>query len=723
MNRHLNRHLFSAAFVAGLIGLVWVAFGFIDSSLLALAMTAVIAAFYGMGALELRQFRLATASLEAALNAIPEPLPELGAWLNRIHPSLQNAVRLRLEGGRSALPGPALTPYLVGLLVMLGMLGTFLGMVVTLKGAVFALEKTTDLQAMRAALAVPVKGLGLAFGTSVAGVIASAMLGLMSSFSRRERLQAAQLLDTRIATSLRPHSLAYQREESFRAQQLQAQAWPQLLERMQAMMAQMDSMGQQLNQRLLGNQEEFHRQAHSAYTGLARSVEQSLKDNLQQSAQAAGDSLKPVLEATMNSLAREAAQLQERSAAQAQAQLDALATRLAESTRAAMDAMQAAQHQQQDANGQLLAGLDGALQGFNHGFQQRAQQLIETMDQRWSSQQELQLERERQQQQAWTDSLQSIATALGEQWQHSGQQTLAQQQALAAHMLETVKALEAEARSGQAQTLAQTQAVLAQAEDLLRQRIASEAQWMEQHRTRMEQLAAMLQSELGALRSAEAERGDAAVARLGELQAALASHLTTLGTALEEPITRLIHAASEAPRAAAEVIAQLRQEISRSVARDNEVLDERSRILSTLNGLLDAINQASQEQRGVIETLVSQAAGTLQASNQAFAERIEKDSDKLDQAIAQVGGSAIEVASLSEAFGVAVQSYGAANDKLIDNLARIEAAVDKSLARSDEQLAYYLAQAREIIDLSMSSQKEFVEELRRLPVRSAEEAR
>ena len=47
---------------------------------------------------------------------------------------------------------PALAPYLVGLLVLLGMLGTFLGMVVTFKGAVFALEGSTDLQAIRSNL-------------------------------------------------------------------------------------------------------------------------------------------------------------------------------------------------------------------------------------------------------------------------------------------------------------------------------------------------------------------------------------------------------------------------------------------------------------------------------------------------------------------------------------------------------------------------------------------
>ena len=48
-----------------------------------------------------------------------------------LHPSLRHAVRLRIENERGALPGPALTPYLVGLLVMLGMLCSILGMVVT----------------------------------------------------------------------------------------------------------------------------------------------------------------------------------------------------------------------------------------------------------------------------------------------------------------------------------------------------------------------------------------------------------------------------------------------------------------------------------------------------------------------------------------------------------------------------------------------------------------
>ena len=226
----MNKKLCWTAFFAGLAAVAWVGAGYVGASPLALAMTALIGAVYGVGASELRRFDQATASLTRALAELPADLPELSPWLGRIHPSLQNAVRLRVEGERVGLPGPAVTPYLVGLLVLLGMLGTFLGMVVTLNGAVLALESTTDLHTIRAALAAPVKGLGLAFGTSVAGVAASAMLGLISALCRRERLLAGQLLDSRIATTLRGFSLTHQRQETFKALQGQAQALPAVVE-------------------------------------------------------------------------------------------------------------------------------------------------------------------------------------------------------------------------------------------------------------------------------------------------------------------------------------------------------------------------------------------------------------------------------------------------------------------------------------------------------------
>lgn len=601
----MNNTLFKTAFVAGALAIVAVAASFAGSNPVALVMTLLIATAYLVGAQELRQFRQATATLSSALAALAarrEAPAQLDDFTNALHPGLRHPVRLRIEGERVGLLGPALTPYLVGLLVMLGMLGTFIGMIVTFSGASFALEGTTDLQAIRAALAAPIKGLGLAFGTSVAGVAASAMLGLMSALSRRERLLASQSLDVQIAGGLRAFSQAWQQQETFKAIQLQAQALPAVAAQLQSLMQQVEQMTVGLNATLVGNQENFHRDIKSTYNELAQSVDQSLKDSLSQSAHRASENLKPVLEAALVGIAREATTLNERMVGAAQTQLDTLLTRLS--------------RQMHEANERTLTEI-GRLVGSS--------------------------------------------------------------------------------------------------DELLRARIAAEATWLDQHSARMVALTDALRSELEALRRDEASRGDAAVARLDELHSAVAGHLTTLGTALEAPITRLIETASEVPRAAADVITQLRQEISNSVARDNSLLEERSRIMETLSALLDTINHAAAEQRQVIDALVASSAVALNDAGQRFADQVGGETTRLADIANQVASSAIDVSALGEAFRLAVGSFNEANTSLVDQLQRIEAAMDKSMTRSDEQLAYYVAQAREVIDLSLLSQKEIFDALRQMP--------
>ena len=44
----------------------------------------------------------------------------------------------------------------------------------------------------------------------------------------------------------------------------------------------------------------------------------------------------------------------------------------------------------------------------------------------------------------------------------------------------------------------------------------------------------------------------------------------------------------------------------------------------------------------------------------------------------------------------------------------LEGALERSLVRSDEQLAYYVAQAREVVDLSLSAQRQITVDLQRL---------
>ncbi len=163
----------------GLASVVWMGSVFVGNDSAALSVTAVIGGVYLIGVFELLRYRRATRGFTDALTAANEGVTSLDGFISKLDPTLRSPVKLRVEGDRVGFPVPVLTPYLIGLLVMLGLLGTFVGMVDTLRGAVSALEGTTELAAVRAGLAAPIKGLGLAFGTSVAGVATSAMLGLM----------------------------------------------------------------------------------------------------------------------------------------------------------------------------------------------------------------------------------------------------------------------------------------------------------------------------------------------------------------------------------------------------------------------------------------------------------------------------------------------------------------------------------------------------------------
>ncbi|MBO3708059.1 MAG: DUF802 domain-containing protein [Candidatus Accumulibacter sp.] len=711
----MNRSICALAFLSGAAVVAWVGAGFVAANPLAMLMTLVIAAVYLLGGLEILDFRRATASLAQALAAIPEPLASLADWLGRLHPSLQNPVRLRIEGERIGLPGPALTPYLVGLLVMLGMLGTFLGMVVTLDGVVGALHGTTDLQAIRAELATPIRGLGLAFGTSVAGVAASAMLGLISALSRRERALVAQLLDTRIATSsLRAFSLSQQRQEGLRALQLQAQAMPAVVDRLQALMEQMERRQTQLGESLNAGQERFHGEVQVAYEGLARSVAESLDDSLRESARVAGENIRPAVEGAMAAIAREAKLAHERVVESTGMQLDGLAARFGETAQHVAETWSELLATQRSTSDRLLAGIEQSLAAFDARLEQRSQSLLAAVGETLSTSLANQASAERQRFAAWTGSLAELAAALRSEWQAAETKTLARQQQLCSTFEKTAQQVSEQAQADAARTLDETARLLGCAEDLVRSRIAGEADWIAGHGERMEQMAGLWRAELGALRAAEARRGDAAVERLGELQAALASHLQTLGAALEEPLARLIATASEAPRAAAELITQLRQEMSSGLERDNRLLEERARIMQTLDSLLAAIDHATSEQRTTIDSLVTSSAALLGTASSRFADEVDAGSVRLAEVAAQLTGSAVEVSSLGEAFALAVQSFAAGNEKLIASLQRIEAALDQSTARSDEQLAYYVAQARELIDLSLMAQEKVVAELRQL---------
>jgi len=919
----MNRVLYFLVFAAGLAVACWVGVGYVGLNPLALSVTAIIALVYIAGALELYRYQQATGTLERALAGLSEAPASLAEWVSNLDVSLRDAVRLRVEGERVGLPGPSLTPYLVGLLVLLGMLGTFLGMVATLRGTGLALENATDLQAIRASLAAPVKGLGFAFGTSVAGVATSAMLGLLSALCRRDRARVVRKLDTHASTTLRVYSQAHQREEGFRLMQQQAQALPVVADRLQALMTAMEQhsqvlteklvasqselqakneasqsalerQGRMLSERLAEGQEAFHaktelayskllvsaEQVHSnlatsteaVYARLASSVEESLKNSLAEGARATGLAIQPAVESTFANLARENAALQESIRQSVQQQLDALCSQFEQSTARNEQAMAnvaglwteaLAEHKQvseslvneqrrisesliqetQRANEAMLKTQQEAgtaliqehrLAGESLVKEQRLageslineQRLVgETLIKEHKLAGESLVSEHRAAGESLVQEQRLVAQSLVKEQQQAGEALIQAQRSENESFIRTQQEandslIKAQQEAGNSITQAQREAgeAITQAQQLMGESFIKEQQGAR------ESLISELRSSLEAFTQNFEQRSasmvDAVSARLGEVaagvtegwnealsrqqstgeklaqdnQQALASAvaaleqqasslLSTMGesntelktalasqdserlaawsdafgaltstlrdewqktsdaTAMRQKeicdtlartaddiakqsrehsagtiaeIERLVQAASEAPRVAAEVVAEVRDKLSDSMARDNAMLEERGRMLETLSTLLEAVNHASNEQRTAVDALLSSSSDLLDRIGTQVADKVEAEAGKLGQAATQVGDSAIEIAGLGEVFGQAVQQFSESNASLVEHLQRVEETLDKSIARSDEQLAYYVAQAREVIDLSMLSQRQIIEELQQL---------
>ena len=876
----MSRFLFAVAFLLGAIAILWMGWAFVGNDSLALTVTVLIAGVYAIGLVELLQYRRETGSLQRALLQLRvknEPF-QLDQWLAKLAPSLHNAVRLRIEGERVALPAPVLTPYLVGLLVMLGLLGTFLGMVDTLQGAVVALEGTTELQAIRAGLTAPIKGLGLAFGTSVAGVAGSAMLGLQSTMSRRDRMLATRVLDGNISTVMRQHSLVHNRRETYRALQDQAQSLPAVAQSLHSLAAELQRMATQVGEQLIANQTQFAASAEQHYGRLADSVAATIstamaENGRQQQLQSAAmaTQITPLVEGLVADIAAHSTSTHQSLTSIAEHQLQQLTTALlASNQRSAADqlrqqhqqdserldqwqqALQSAQQQatseqqlqakeftaqlERAASSQLgvfnsataeLKSLAGALKDQAQGaaaqlqdqqlhFSQQTQRQAEAQlsqvselmaatqalsssrlsaEQAWLEQYQQRMDdvssalKEQsgalieafalsaadavtQQQQGderrlalWSEAYQSaqqlsqhqinaaashfvaqitqlggdqqltfervsrdiseLSASLSEQWQLAGAQSLSQQQQLlhstdqrSASMIADFSELSThlsaqwqlageQSLSQQQQLLQSTQhsnsalvtefgGLIKSSEQLVQSRIDSEQQWRQQQGQHIEQLNSTLQSGLQHLREDETHRAKAVLQRLQALQSSAAEQLAKLGQALEQPMTRLIATASETPKAAAEVIGLLRRELTDNTERDNRLLQERQTVMEQLNTLSQSLAQTTGAQQQAVQAMTDSAAVVLQQAGTTF------------------NGSAIELSSLGEAFLGGVSLFAQANDKMIASLDRIEASMDKSAVRSDQQLSYYVAQAREIIDHSMMSQKEIFEELRRL---------
>lgn len=757
------RTMFFLAFIAGATAIFGMSYLFLGTDILALAVTCAIAMVYAIGVIELVQFHKATQNLHLALKNVPrfsESESEIDAnhvladWLDSLHASLKYAVHSRIEGESKGLPSPVLTPYLVGLLVMLGLLGTFVGMVDTLQGSVIALQGSTELSAIREGLAAPIKGLGAAFGTSVAGVAASAMLGLMSTLSRRERILVARELDAKINTVFRRFSLNFNRQETYKSLQQQAKALPELAAQITVMAENLEKMGQRLGQELNTKQDKFHQGVEDAYRTLAQSVSQSLNQVLQNSGELVAKEMSPVVNQLMtdmsDSIQENVRETQTILVSQNNLYLDNVASKLKEHTLSANESLQAGLKEHERIQLSMSSTMNDSLNQFKEQFQSLSSSYVENFTRQIESKDKQRQEVDEAKLVRWTEVLQDsqehvkqVLEAISQEqqkaWQtassafltSSGQVSNDLNNVLQAHensqqkasdlIASTLIELRTHALDASQGIKLQVDALIETSEKSLQSREQAETAWQNQHREAMVAIATQLNQQLTALREQEQVRSDQAIQSLSQLETKVAAQLADLGQALEAPMSRLIETASQAPKAAAEVISKLKQEMTQNMARDNDLLDERRRIMSDLDGLSDSLAQSTVNQGKAMEAMLSSSGSMLAEISERFDSRVDKEVNKLSDIASHFSESSIDIASMSDAFVGAIERFSQSNDKLVENLAKIELALESASSRSDEQLAYYVAQAREIIDHSMMSQKGLIEEINQLAVKRAEE--
>ncbi|HEY4529544.1 MAG TPA: DUF802 domain-containing protein [Luteimonas sp.] len=685
MNRTLSHGL---VFALGFGVVAWIATGYVGSHALALAVTLLIAVLYVSGGVELHRYRRATAGLVSALRTPPEQ-DGLAAWLAGLDPALRGPVRQRIEGGQSPLPGPALTPYLVGMLVLLGMLGTLLGMLVTLRGTGMALQSASDLQAVRDSLAAPVEGLGVAFGTSIAGVAASAMLGLLSALCRRERAEAVRELDAASHGTLHVHTRAHQRDQALRLMQAQADAVPALVDRLDAMAAALERQAQAAHEQQAARQDAFHAHNRDAWERLAETLAGALERGAAASARAAAEAVQPAVAAAMDTVTAEAARLNAGVAGAVDRQLAVLEAGFKAQASAASGLWERALERQaasQEALGEALrTGLDDA----GERFANRTGELIDAVSARLEA------------------STHQVATA----WDEALARQHAQHEVLAARHGQALEAAAASVGEQSASLLVAMESAQSRLQAALAgQDGARLAAWTAQ----LEAMSTALRDEWARASAEAARRHEAASEALARAAVDIGEQSRTHAAATIAEISTLVEAASEAPRAAAEVVAELRQKLSDSMARDTAMLAERTQLMETLATLLDAVNHASSEQRGAIDALVATTAGVLEQAGARFGDQVQAGTGAIETAVARIEAGASDAAALGEALAGAVAQFGERNAELAGRLDGIAAALDAAGTRNDEQLAFYVAQARELVDLSVLAQKQIIGELRQL---------
>jgi hypothetical protein len=674
-----------AVWVAGVVGLSIVLRAgalYSGTDRLALMLVLLIGAGLALGIYELAMRARRALRFAREIDALPRTPSEQD--LDALSPEVASVLRARIAGVPSASASQPYAAYLLGLLVMIGLLGTFMGLFESLRGAREALGSSGDVAALRAALGAPMTGLARAFGTSAAGVSASAVLGLALVVVRRGEARNAAALANYSAGPLASLTVARRTLDALEAIAKQGAMLPTASEAIT--------------------------RGANAMSDVARDVGAAL----QQTTVTIGDDLRAVASAVRDDL-RGASEASARAVASAvKPSLESAVTRVLESSAAQSEARIARENKHAEL---VAARVEKAVESIVEAHRVHATELRESIARDAKSVidtviagRDLLAEAEAERAQSISASMKETSVELAKSIE-----LLIGRIEASAHAIEAARELQIAAEAERARSVAaalqqtvtviseqlQTttrdlteanatrfDAIASRVEESANNIAAASTLSAEQLAQYVEKLAA-IRDELRADDDARAERVAAATeTRLEELAA-------TVSEALATSMERVVASAQAAPEAAARVIANAAERLK----KEGEANIERDARLELLVERLDALATAIDARGGEQTDRVAELSTKLHDTYEKTAAALEK------------GG--VELTSTAELFGASVDKYREASEKWMTGLAVMRAAAERA-AQGDAQdmLAAYLEQTREVFDHTLQFQRQLFNELR-----------
>jgi len=689
----------------------------------------------GLWELFVRQVR--AAALERELRALPQRPQE--STVDSASPLLGALLRARLEHAPMPSLGENTAPFLTGLLVMLGLLGTLLGLFHTVAGAGHALTTSSDVDALRQSLSAPIDGLTRSFGCSAAGISASAMLGLALALVRRRENRMLRGVYTYATGPLRVQSPVRRQARALEQLVSQGQALPEAT-------AALEGVGSKLGH-LSNELVELQQTALKAQQRAFSELLAALRGEVLKAATDAGEAVVTRVSPLVEQLSQRSA---ETLGSQAEA-LNQLARQLKdelcrdelkrrEESAQALEAMRkqldAAEQARAAAHAEELSKLSALASGAQTAAEQRERELSE----RW---QEL-LTRVDAQQTAWREAererLSSLDAHVGAVQERESAR-LSELNALAQRVGDELTRLSAALGEQLEQRVQSETQHDARAERTLTQLTAAAAA-MEHSLGQQSSSLSEITAQLPPLFQQTASASQAAAERaLGELARVTEQRLSGVSELLSTEIaqrTQAEHGLHERAQQAFERVEQSAQQLEGALSRQSAEVEgliaRVGKLLPELveaaqagaTGTLERLQRTADEQAArfaELEAAIERGrdeharglASQLQSHGAELEQRLRETSRSVEEAAAVWRASSAEMQTMAELFSVTVEKQREAAQAFSESFGDVEGAVERAgRDAARDALSDQLAATQEVFTRQLQFQRELFEQLRAL---------